>query len=147
MVQRKIRMLCSDISHMPLHFTFRDSGVTQKHGYFFINPFSSFWLSFGLFVVYQRTWPSFLAAAISCSLASANSGSDNNATIKVMSIFFAFIVTPPGYTQANELFDYWSDKVFPLKSTLIDGSANFPPIPVQVTKEKRNRSRSLPDFL
>lgn len=33
MVQRKIRLLCSDISHMPLHFTFRDSGVTQKHGF------------------------------------------------------------------------------------------------------------------
>jgi len=29
----KIRMLCSDISHMPLHFTFRDSGVAQKHGF------------------------------------------------------------------------------------------------------------------
>lgn len=29
----KIRMLCSAISHMPLHFTFRDSGVAQKHGF------------------------------------------------------------------------------------------------------------------
>lgn len=29
----KIRMLCSDISHMPLHFTFRDSGVAEKHGF------------------------------------------------------------------------------------------------------------------
>ncbi len=29
----KIRMLSSAISHMPLHFTFRDSGVTQKHGF------------------------------------------------------------------------------------------------------------------
>ncbi len=26
-------MLCSAISHMPLHFTFRDSGVAQKHGF------------------------------------------------------------------------------------------------------------------
>ncbi len=33
MVLSKIRLLCSDISHMPLHFTFRDSGVTQKHGF------------------------------------------------------------------------------------------------------------------
>ena len=29
----KIRMLCSDISHMSLHFVFRDSGVSQKHGF------------------------------------------------------------------------------------------------------------------
>ena len=33
MVLSKIRLLCSDMSHMPLHFTFRDSGVTQKHGF------------------------------------------------------------------------------------------------------------------
>ena len=29
----KIRMLSSAISHMPLHFTFRDSGMPQKHGF------------------------------------------------------------------------------------------------------------------
>ncbi|HEX9878649.1 MAG TPA: hypothetical protein VGB25_00475, partial [Candidatus Binatia bacterium] len=29
----KIRILCSDISHMSLHFVFRDSGVSQKHGF------------------------------------------------------------------------------------------------------------------
>ncbi len=29
----KIRLLCSDISHMSLHFVFRDSGVSQKHGF------------------------------------------------------------------------------------------------------------------
>ncbi len=29
----KIRLLCSDISHMSLHFVFRDSGVPQKHGF------------------------------------------------------------------------------------------------------------------
>src|SRR6185369_6404494 len=28
-----IRLLCSAISHMPLLFTLRDSGVTQKHGF------------------------------------------------------------------------------------------------------------------
>lgn len=33
MVLKKIRLLASAISHMPLHFTFRDSGVTQKHGF------------------------------------------------------------------------------------------------------------------
>ena len=29
----KIRLLCSDISHMSLHFVFRESGVSQKHGF------------------------------------------------------------------------------------------------------------------
>jgi hypothetical protein len=29
----KIRMLCSDISHMPIHFTFQKSGVAEKHGF------------------------------------------------------------------------------------------------------------------
>ncbi len=29
----KIKLLCSAISHMPLHFVFRDSGVTEKHGF------------------------------------------------------------------------------------------------------------------
>lgn len=29
----KIRLLCSHVSHMPLHFVFRDSGVAQKHGF------------------------------------------------------------------------------------------------------------------
>lgn len=29
----KIRILSSAISHMPLHFTFRDSGMPQKHGF------------------------------------------------------------------------------------------------------------------
>ena len=29
----KIKMLCSDISHMPLHFTFMKSGVAEKHGF------------------------------------------------------------------------------------------------------------------
>ena len=33
MALKKIRLLCSEISHMPLHFVFRDSGVTQKHGF------------------------------------------------------------------------------------------------------------------
>jgi len=33
MVRSKIRLLCSDISHMPLHYVLRDSGVTQKHGF------------------------------------------------------------------------------------------------------------------
>jgi hypothetical protein len=33
MALEKIRLLCSAISHMPLHFTFRDSGITQKHGF------------------------------------------------------------------------------------------------------------------
>ncbi|HWP60783.1 MAG TPA: ABC transporter substrate-binding protein [Candidatus Acidoferrales bacterium] len=29
----KIKLLTSSISHMPLHFVFRDSGVAQKHGF------------------------------------------------------------------------------------------------------------------
>lgn len=29
----KIRLLCSAVSHMPLIFTLRDSGVTKKHGF------------------------------------------------------------------------------------------------------------------
>ena len=33
MVKPNIGMLCSDISHMPLLFVWRDSGVTQKHGF------------------------------------------------------------------------------------------------------------------
>ncbi|MGH7834070.1 MAG: ABC transporter substrate-binding protein [Candidatus Binatia bacterium] len=33
MVLKKIRVLCSDMSHLPLHFTMRDSGVPQKHGF------------------------------------------------------------------------------------------------------------------
>src|ERR1043166_136085 len=33
MAQEKIRMLSSAVSHMPLLFTFRDSGVTEKHGF------------------------------------------------------------------------------------------------------------------
>lgn len=33
MALRSIRMLCSAISHMPLHFVFRESGVTRKHGF------------------------------------------------------------------------------------------------------------------
>jgi ABC-type nitrate/sulfonate/bicarbonate transport system substrate-binding protein len=32
-VQAQIRMLCSDISHMPLLFVWRDSGVAEKHGF------------------------------------------------------------------------------------------------------------------
>jgi hypothetical protein len=30
---QKIRLLCSAVSHMPLIFTFRDSGVTEKYGF------------------------------------------------------------------------------------------------------------------
>ena len=33
MALKKIKMLSSAISHMPLHFTFRESGVAQKHGF------------------------------------------------------------------------------------------------------------------
>jgi NMT1/THI5 like len=33
MALHKIRVLCSDMSHLPLHFTMRDSGVPQKHGF------------------------------------------------------------------------------------------------------------------
>jgi ABC-type nitrate/sulfonate/bicarbonate transport system substrate-binding protein len=33
MAHDKIRVLCSDMSHLPLHFTMRDSGVPQKHGF------------------------------------------------------------------------------------------------------------------
>ena len=33
MVLPRIRMLASDISHMPLHTVWRDSGITQKHGF------------------------------------------------------------------------------------------------------------------
>lgn len=33
MALKKIRLHCSHISHMPLHFTLRDSGVAQKHGF------------------------------------------------------------------------------------------------------------------
>ena len=29
----KIKLLSSSISHMPLHFVFRDSGVAAKHGF------------------------------------------------------------------------------------------------------------------
>src|SRR5581483_9396618 len=32
-VNPKVTMLCSSISHMPLHFVWRDSGITQKHGF------------------------------------------------------------------------------------------------------------------
>jgi len=33
MVKPKMKMLCSDFSHMALHYIWRDSGVTQKHGF------------------------------------------------------------------------------------------------------------------
>ncbi|HEX6513167.1 MAG TPA: ABC transporter substrate-binding protein [Chloroflexota bacterium] len=33
MVKPNITMLCSDISHMPLLFVWRDSGVAQRHGF------------------------------------------------------------------------------------------------------------------
>ena len=33
MVKPQVRMLCSHISHMALHSVWRDSGVTQKHGF------------------------------------------------------------------------------------------------------------------
>jgi hypothetical protein len=33
MVKSNVSMLCSDISHMALHYVWRDSGVTQKHGF------------------------------------------------------------------------------------------------------------------
>jgi hypothetical protein len=33
MALKKIRLHCSHVSHMPLHFTLRDSGVAQKHGF------------------------------------------------------------------------------------------------------------------
>ena len=33
MVLKKIRLHCSHVSHMPLLFTLRDSGVAQKHGF------------------------------------------------------------------------------------------------------------------
>ena len=33
MVKPQVRMLASIISHMPLHVVWRDSGVTQKHGF------------------------------------------------------------------------------------------------------------------
>jgi hypothetical protein len=33
MALNKVRMLCSDIPHMPLHTIFRHSGVTEKHGF------------------------------------------------------------------------------------------------------------------
>ena len=33
MVKPIINMLASEISHMPLHCVWRDSGVTQKHGF------------------------------------------------------------------------------------------------------------------
>lgn len=33
MVKPVVRMLASDISHMPLHFVWRDSGVTKRHGF------------------------------------------------------------------------------------------------------------------
>jgi len=29
----RVRVLCSAVSHMPLIFTFRDSGVTKKYGF------------------------------------------------------------------------------------------------------------------
>ncbi|HEY2989485.1 MAG TPA: ABC transporter substrate-binding protein [Candidatus Binatia bacterium] len=32
-LNNKVRMLCSDLSHMPLHTIFRHSGVTEKHGF------------------------------------------------------------------------------------------------------------------
>jgi hypothetical protein len=33
MVKPNVSVLCSVISHMPLHYVWRDSGVTQKHGF------------------------------------------------------------------------------------------------------------------
>ena len=33
MVKPQVRLLCSHISHMALHSVWRDSGVTQKHGF------------------------------------------------------------------------------------------------------------------
>lgn len=33
MALNKVRMLCSDMSHMPLHTIFKHAGVTQKHGF------------------------------------------------------------------------------------------------------------------
>jgi hypothetical protein len=33
MALKKIRVLCSDMSHLPLHFAMRDSGAPQNHGF------------------------------------------------------------------------------------------------------------------
>src|SRR5437879_781530 len=33
MVKPVVRMIASEISHMPLHYVWRDSGVTQRHGF------------------------------------------------------------------------------------------------------------------
>ena len=33
MVKPHIKMFCSSMSHMPLHFVWRDSGISQKHGF------------------------------------------------------------------------------------------------------------------
>ena len=33
MVKPVINMLASEVSHMPLHVVWRDSGVTQEHGF------------------------------------------------------------------------------------------------------------------
>ena len=33
MINKRIRLLCSHVSHAPLHFAFRDSGVAQRHGF------------------------------------------------------------------------------------------------------------------
>lgn len=33
MVKPQVRMLVSDVSHMPLHLVWRDSGVTHRHGF------------------------------------------------------------------------------------------------------------------
>ncbi len=33
MVNRQVKLLCSSISHMPLHFTWAHSGITEKYGF------------------------------------------------------------------------------------------------------------------
>lgn len=33
MIDPEVKLLCSSISHMPLHFVWRESGITQKHGF------------------------------------------------------------------------------------------------------------------
>ena len=56
-----VRMLASEISHMPLHYVWRDSGVTQKHGFDLIVHVSNVELDDQDFITMPERTPKLLA--------------------------------------------------------------------------------------
>ncbi len=60
MVNSTVRMLASDISHMPLNFVWRDSGVTQEHGFELVVDIASVKMEGQPFITMESRAPSVL---------------------------------------------------------------------------------------